>query len=84
MTQRTSLIHITTLHRDPDSPQITGFQFVTHYNDAQARATIQVEHVSLDQQQPDTFRSELRRLAHSLLEAAQSPQGILWHLPDAQ
>ena len=80
--ENVSLIHITSLHYEPDSPDIKGFRFVADYNNAQARATILVEHASLDPKRPETFCDELRRLAHSLLEAAQRPQGIHWHLQD--
>lgn len=83
MIERTTpILSITSLHSEPDNRAITGFRFEVRYDGAQAKATILVETPSLDPERPDTFASELRRLGNSLLEAAQSPQCILWHLRD--
>lgn len=81
MTEEPPLVHITSFLHESETPDITGFRFVAYYNGGQARATILVEHVSLDPQQPDTFCDKLRRLADALSEAARYPQGIHWHLP---
>jgi hypothetical protein len=64
--------------------EVVGVRFQAELSNGKARVSISETPRSIDPSQPDTFREILRELASVLMEAAQNPERILWHLPRGQ
>jgi hypothetical protein len=69
-------------HPENAEAPITGFTFTIEYEDGkQVRFADLVIPPSSDANSLGAFRQELRRLAHAILDVADSGQGIDWHTP---